>query len=133
MKRVMLRQYLEATGGLRTARYPKDMLRASEVRIAQFRTGSHPLLRDKGVQLKCPFCRWTDSSPRHLMFNCMDSALVRIRNGTIGSVMEEAKISKKEHSLPFMFATRNLHSLAGFIWHLEQWTATSCYQKLLSF
>ena len=133
MKRVMLRQYLEATGGLRTARYPKDMLRASEVRIAQFRTGSHPLLRDKGVQLKCPFCRRTDSSPRHLMFNCMNSALVRIRNGTIGSVMEEAKISKKEHSLLFMFATRNLHSLAGFIWHLEQWTATSCYQKLLSF
>ena len=124
VKRVMLRQYLDATGGYKAARYPSNMLRSSEIRIARFRTGSHHLLRIKEVPRMCLFCQRTESSPRHLILECTAAALMYIRKGTIGEIIEEARISKTALSLPFMFATRNLHALAGFIWNMEQWVQT---------
>ena len=102
IKRVMLRQYLDATGGLRAARYPKDMLRESEIRIARFRTGSHPLLRVNELPIKCPFCKRTDSSARHLIFDCEDGDVVRIREGTIRSNIQEARISETKLNLSIM-------------------------------
>eukprot|EP01060_Flectonema_neradi_P017713 TRINITY_DN2455_c0_g1_i6.p1 TRINITY_DN2455_c0_g1~~TRINITY_DN2455_c0_g1_i6.p1 ORF type:complete len:1291 (+),score=92.88 TRINITY_DN2455_c0_g1_i6:504-4376(+) len=115
-----LSQYLAVTRGKPVARYPKGMTREDEIRIAQFRSGTHNLITDWGKSIPCPFCKRELSSQSHLLLQCKQPLLGQARVKAFGEIVEYAAIMNKPLNVALLFQEPNLGTLAGYIRWLER-------------
>ena len=118
--------YKHLIGG-RSVKYPPGMERADEIRIANFRTGCHPLIQNWRKKIDCPFCG-EPSSQVHLLQGCQSPKLDSARFKILGFSTLTGKwdrdreliIANEIPNLEALFTLAWLPSLALIIRWMEQ-------------
>ena len=118
--------YKHLIGG-RSVKYPPGMERADEIRIANFRTGCHPLIQNWRKTIDCPFCG-EPSSQVHLLQGCQSPKLDSARFKILGFSTLTGKwdrdreliIANEIPNLEALFTLAWLPSLALIIRWMEQ-------------
>ena len=110
-------------------KYPPDMKRSDEIRIANFRTGCHPLMQNWRKAIICPFCHSAPSNQLHLLVGCPSQKLDAARYEILGFSTLTGKWDRSSDlilingipaSLGSIFATSWLPSVAMLIRWMEQ-------------
>ena len=110
-----------------SSKYPPGMERADEIRIANFRTGCHPLIQNWRKKIDCPFCG-EPSSQVHLLQGCQSPKLDSARFKILGFSTLTGKwdrdreliIANEIPNLEALFTLAWLPSLALIIRWMEQ-------------